>query len=321
MAIALPANMADDTLNTVAVVPFELPSATAAHSSSSSLAAAASNLISAIAQGTATNIIEEDRSDVGSEEGSSSFTYTAPAGASTDTEQQGWYASTPYHISNRYYDADITLKATKAALSSSSNNAAQNANTVLSQSYPAYVAVVDRSRSLEHHRLLAASLESRIAAGFDADISIVAGVSIISSSNSQLITAVDDDVGSSSRRQQISQTSTRAKISDLVALYADHGWEFIPIDEIDGDELDGDLGSNADGEDGFSDTSRDDEMDGIERIREALMNHMWNGLVRKDQPVSSSIRNASSDEPSAMSTAFAHSSFSDAIDRGFESDS
>lgn len=273
MAISLPIAASEDVLNTVAVVPFDLVPATTpngrARSSSSSLAAAASNLISAIAQGSALSDPAHAQqahyaaSADGSDEGSSSFTYTAPANT-TGAEDEAWYASTPYHISNRYYDADITLKATKAALSSSSPSS-------IGQTFPAYLVVVDRSRSLEFHRRLAASLESRVAPGFDADISIVAGVSLLSSDSTQLVTAADDERNTSSSRTR--QGEKGAKTSDLVALYADAGWEFIAIDEMGEDE-------SSDG-DSFNDDVNEDT-DGIERIREALMNHMWHGLERKD---------------------------------------
>ncbi|CDU25557.1 uncharacterized protein SPSC_05450 [Sporisorium scitamineum] len=335
MAIALAAKASDDPLNTVAVVPFDLDASTtrrgvSASSSTptasyNSLAAAASNLISVIAQGsTAVDTLYEargdSRSDAGSDQGLSSFIYTAPASASTDAAQQGWYVSTPYHISNRYYDADITIKATKGALPSSSGTQERSPDAALSQSYPAYLVVVDRSRSLEHHRLLAASLESKVAPGFDADISIVAGVSLISSSHPQLVTTLDDERSSTStsRHQSASQSSTPAKTSDLVALYADHGWEFIAIDELDADESDGALSLDSDRADNY-DGDREDDKDGIERIREALMNHMWNDLVRKDQSFSLSSRNElRNNNPSAFASGAPYSSFSDAVNAGLE---
>ncbi|GAC98573.1 hypothetical protein PHSY_006167 [Pseudozyma hubeiensis SY62] len=306
MAIPVETGGLQDALNTVAVVPFDIdqPRATGrgAAPSGSSLAAAASNLINAIAQGsTDAGALQQDRqdnrSDDGSDLGSSSFTYTAATSVSANGEHHGWFASTPYHISNRYYDADITLKATKDALTSSSREETPSASSVLSQAYPAYIVVVDRSRSLEHHRRLAATLDSRIASGFDADISIVAGVSLISSSHPQLVTALDDEPSSSHRSS--SQGSTAAKTSDLVSLYADHGWEFIAIDELDADDMDnGREPGDEDDDDRFSDEDREDDKDGIERIREALMNHMWNGLVRKDQASSLSRGN-----PSLLSSA------------------
>ncbi|CBQ71196.1 conserved hypothetical protein [Sporisorium reilianum SRZ2] len=331
MAIVPAAKAGDDPLNTVAVVPFDLepPTTTRGPSASSStltasansLAAAASNLISAIAQGS-TAIDQHGAahgdalSDDGSDPGSSSFTYTAPVSSSSDTAQQGWYVSTPYHISNRYYDADITLKATKGALLNSSANLEQDADDALSKTYPAYLVVVDRSRSLEHHRLLAASLESKVAPGFDADISIVAGVSLISSSHPQLVTALDDERPSAptARHQTASQASAPAKTSDLVALYADHGWEFIAIDELDADDSDGALSVASDGEGGYSD---DDDKDGIERIREALMNHMWDSLVRKDR--SASDRNELHiDSARGLASSAPYSGFSDAVNGGLE---
>lgn len=322
---------AADALNTVAVVPFDVdPSTSTSRGASasfsrstsataSSLAAAASNLISAIAQGsvdtgTAALIHEDAPSDADSDPGSSSFTYTAPASDSTETGQRGWYASAPYHISNRYYDADITLKATKDAISPPNRSAEPNAGDALSQPYPAYLVVVDRSRSLEHHRLLAAQLQTKIASGFDADISIVAGVSLISSSHPQVVTALDD-VSSSSHRPKAPQASAAAKTSDLVALYADHGWEFIATDELDANDSDGapSLGGGED-DDRYSDGDRDDDMDGIERIREALMNHMWSGLVRKDQAGPLSDRNTlRHGDTDLLASSGPFSSFSDVV--------
>lgn len=289
MAIPPEAKGIDDPLNTVAVVPFDLPPATssssrsgAGASSANSLAAAASNLINAIAQGSApvsTSASVPPRTaleDDGSDDGSSSFTYTAPA-QSNSAEQGRWYASTPYHISNRYYDADITLAATRYALSPSS--------APLSSSFPAYLVVVDASRPLVHHKRLAAALESRVAAGFDADISIVAGVPLLAS-DSQMVIALDDEKPS----QREGQREERAKTSDLVAVYADAGWEYISIDDADEEES---LGG-SDSEEG----DREDDKDGIERIREALMNHMWQGLVRKDyQTNRASTRDVGSSEP------------------------
>ncbi|TKY85976.1 hypothetical protein EX895_004801 [Sporisorium graminicola] len=334
MAIASVALASEDPLNTVAVVPFDLDSSTTSRgasaysstltASANSLAAAASNLITAIAQGSTafgvSDVDHEDaRSDTGSDQGSSSFTYTAPASASSNAAQQGWYASTPYHISNRYYDADITLKATKGALVGSNGNQERDTDAALSQSYPAYLVVVDRSRSLEHHRLLAANLESKVAPGFDADISIVAGVSFISSTHPQLVTVLDDErpITSTSRHQMASQAATPAKISDLVALYADHGWEFIAIDELDVDDSDAALSLDDGREGSYSEADDDDDKDGIERIREALMNHMWNGLVRKDQFASSAHRSEPhNDSASSRTSSVPFSSFSDAVNQG-----
>ncbi len=274
-------------LNTVAVVPYDLPPSASSASrsraaldasarSAGSLVSAASNLIGAIAQGTASaqdgqseTLVDDSESD----DGSSSFTYTAPAGSSSGTQDGGWYASTPYHISNRYYEVDITLKATRSALSS----AAAEGN-VLSQPFPAYLVVVDRSRSLDHHRQLAASLESKVASGFDADISIVVGVSLLSSSHPQLVRNFDDEPRSAPTEAR----NDVVKTSDLVAVYADAGWEFIAIDEADADGSDvvSSQGHGSDGEDS------EEGGDGIGRIREALMNHMWNGLVRKQDATS-----------------------------------
>lgn len=339
MAIAPTANGDRDTLNTVAVVPVDIEQSTttsrgtSASSSIStvatarSLAAAASNLITAIAQGsnsidTLRSIDQDAQSDAGSEQGSSSFTYTAPARSATDIEQQGWYTSLPYHISNRYYDADVALKATKEALCMSNRIVEPSQGTVLSQAYPAYLVVVDRSRSLEYHRVLAASLESTVASGFDTDISIVAGVSLITSSHPQLVTALEDGPASYSlHRPQTSQASTMARSSDLVALYADHGWEFIPIDELEANDSEGAQSLDANDAESVYDTDRDDDKDGIERIREALMNHMWNGLIRKDQTASLSNRNASLETgPALFASSDAHPSFSDSAVGRFKGD-
>ncbi|SPO32402.1 uncharacterized protein UTRI_02959 [Ustilago trichophora] len=326
MVIAMPSSTVDDPLNTVAVVPFDIAPATSSRGASTSssataaasarsLAAAASNLISAIAQGSnASNFGQEDRVDPRSgdesDDGSSSFTYTAPASTSPDIHHAGWYASTPYHISNRYYDADITLKATKAALYNVTFT-----DGALSHPFPAYLVVVDRSRSLEHHRLLAASLEARVASGFEADISIIAGVSLFSSAHSQLVMNLDDEPRNSSSSAARQQEETRAKTSDLVALYAGVGWEFIAIDEIDADVSDGGLRAGSEDGDGHSDGEADDEADGIERIREALMNHMWNGLVRKGQTGGVASRSLAGREGlvDAVSSSL-HRSFSDSQD-------
>ncbi|KAJ1019954.1 hypothetical protein NDA16_004235 [Ustilago loliicola] len=307
MTVALLSKTAEDPLNTVAVVPFDLAPTTSRHGASASatrpanaLAAAASNLISAIAQGsgptgTQSSIRDEAGSDAGSDQGSSSFTYHAPSSDTAEAEQQGWYASIPYHISNRYYDVDITLKATKAALSTSSQPVGEAPRGGLSGSFPAYLVVVDRTQPLEHHRQLADSLESKVVSGFDAEISIIAGVSLLSSSHPQLVTALDDEPRSTSCSRQNAPQGTKAKTSDLVALYADHGWEFIAIDELDVASLGSENGesySDAEGE--------EDDTDGIERIREALMNHMWNGLVRKDQGSSSASRDLVVEEDRAL---------------------
>ena len=287
----------------------------------SSLAAAASNLISAIAQGS-THIDSvkaadgDAQSDAGSDQGASSFTYTAPTSAFSDAAQHGWYISTPYHIANRYYDVDIILKATKDVLATSHVAERRNADAVLSQSYPAYLVVVDRSRSLEYHRTLATSLESKVASGFDAAISIVAGVSLISSSHPQLVTAVDDDRPSRSvaHRQRELQASSPAKTSDLVALYADHGWEFIAMDELNENGSDGTHSLNDGEDDTYSNGDLEDDKDGIERIREALMNHMWNGLVRTDGSASSSSQaRADNSNASVLESTAPFSSFSDAV--------
>ncbi len=252
MAIAMPSKKGDDPLSTVAVVPFDLASSShrssqnaasvpaSAARSANSLASAAANLISAIAQGSSSlrdeigALDSAQSNDDASDEGSSSFTYTAPPQdlAANTAAQQQWYASTPYHISNRYYEADITLKATKAALLPNDVAAEES---VLAQPFPAYLVVVDRSRSLEHHRLLASNLETKVAAGFNADISIVAGLSLLSGTNSQVVTALDDEQRSSSTsRNQGKEDTMAAKTSDVVALYADFGWEFIAIDDMDG---------------------------------------------------------------------------------------
>lgn len=291
VTITMTEDRGSDPLNTVAVVPFDLPlstsnrgGSTSSSNTTSSLAAAASNLISAIAQGSTSSQVahctrnEEQQNVDSDDEGSSSFTYTAPATSisNTEVEQTGWYASTPYHISNRYYDVDITLKATKSALVAT----ASTVSCALSETFPAYLVVVDRSRPLDHHRLVASSLESKVASGFDADISIVAGVSLITASHHQLVTHLDDGP-SSPTPPRTQQGLAPAKTSDLVALYADYGWEFIAIDETDDDELDLAQSNGSDDGNEYSDGERD--LDGIERIREALMNHVWNGLVRKEE--------------------------------------
>nr|QBH67433.1 hypothetical protein UE_1367 [Ustilago esculenta] len=329
----MPADVAEDPLNIVVVVPFDLApattscsasvsSSTAAAASASSLAAAASNLISAIAQGAANHdashdVQEDVVSDADSDEGSSSFTYTAPPETSAAV-QADWYASSPYHISNRYYDVDITLKATKVALPTPSprNDSADDA---LSQSFPAYLVVVDRSRSFEHHRLLAANLESKVTSGFVAEISIVAGVSLLSSSHPQAVTALDDDpCQSSPRRLNGQQDSTRPNTSDLVALYANFGWEFIAIGDMDEDEIERGLSVGSDKEDSYD---GDDDADGIERIREALMNHMWNGLVRKDQATVPTNRAVASDaETYVAASGSLHRGFSDSTHMENEND-
>lgn len=318
MAIVMTANVAaEGPLNTVAVVPFDLAPTTSSRSTSSSssttassLAASASNLISAIAQGSSLNDThDEAHSDADSDEGSSSFTYTAPVSTAAEASATGWYVSTPYHISNRYYDADITLKATKAALPSVSSPVDVSADSVLSQPFPAYVVVVDRSRSLEHHRLIASNLETKVASGFDADISIVAGVSLLSSSHPRLVTNLDDEPVSAAR----GQSEASAKTSDLVALYADHGWEFIAIDDAD-DGASADARSLGSVEGDYSDVEDEDDADGIERIREALMNHMWNGLVRKDQAAASAHRTSLRELEAIESVTSAHRGFSDSFD-------
>lgn len=324
MAIAPTSNMSDDKLNTVAVVPFGIAptssrQAASALRSANALAAAASNLINAIAQGstspnTTTVAHQGELSDGESDKGSSSFTYTAPSTEATTAEQQGWYASTPYHISNRYYDVDIHLKATKAALSTPTQPLSESWRGVLSDTFPAYLIVVDRTAPLHHHRQLASSLESKVATGFDAEISIVAGVSLVSSSNLQVVTVLDDDPKSTSSRQTTSE-GIRAETSDLVALYADFGWEFIAIDELDReDDKEQDFGSE-DGE-RYSDGEGDDA-DGIERIREALMNHMWNGLVRKDQGSTSASRYlANEDDAPDRVEMFVQQGFSNSLQQG-----
>nr|CDI56487.1 putative protein [Melanopsichium pennsylvanicum 4] len=326
MAIAM--STVDDPQNTVAVIPFSLApavssrTATTALSSSStnSLVTAASNLISVIAQGStphmhtttlvqSASVPEVDQDD----QGSSSFTYTAPAADTTNTSQTRWYASTPYHISNRYYEADISIKATKDALLPTSSD-----DGALSQQYPAYLVVVDASRSLEYHHRLAAALESKVASGFDADISIVAGVSLLTSSSARLVTNLDDQP---SHMSSGLEGETKAKVSDLVALYADVGWEFIAIDETDEDDSDGRLSLGSSERDDYSHDERDDDMDGIERIREALMNRMWDGLVRKDEGRSlmRSPVEDSQEVKDVASTMF-HRGFSDTIDTSDDKD-
>lgn len=321
MAISVPKQAPEDPLNTVAVVPFDLTTSasTQAAGSENSLAAAASNIISAIAQGTTSldalgPTQHETHSDVESDDGSSSFTYTAPASASADGNRQGWYASAPYHISNRYYDADITLKATTAALPSA-NGVVSATKSALSEPFPAYLVVVDRGRSLEHHRLLAVQLESKVASGFDADISIVAGVSLLSPANPQMVTAVDDEPrSSSSTHKNASQIGAKAKTSDLVALYADVGWEFIAVDDMDGDDSDGSLHGGSDHANNYDDVDPDDDVSGIDRIREALMNHAWNGLVRKDQvaPLRNRVSISEYDTQDAVPFS-SHTGFSDSL--------
>ncbi|ETS62618.1 hypothetical protein PaG_03258 [Moesziomyces aphidis] len=293
--MAVPATDSYSPLNTVAVVPYDLPASASSASrsraaldasarSAGSLVSAASNLIGAIAQGTTSlqTVQSETLSDdAESDDGSSSFTYRAPAGTSSGSQGGGWYASTPYHISNRYYEVDITLKATRSALASASETSSAAEDSVLSQPFPAYLVVVDRSRSLDHHRQLAASLESKVSSGFDADISIVVGVSLLSSSHPQLVQNLDDEPRHASATLRRASNEI-AKTSDLVAVYADAGWEFIAIDEADAD------GSDAQSSRGHGSDGEDSEEggDGIERIREALMNHMWNGLVRKQEATS-----------------------------------
>lgn len=327
MAITLLSNMTQDPLNTVAVVPYDLERTTSRTGASgprtqprNALAVAASNLISAIAQGSTANdtvVIPEidNLSDAGCDEGPSSFTYAALNNDNVEADQRGWYASTTYHISNRYYDVDITLKATKAALSAPrqpSEISTSPTESVLSHPFPAYLVVVDRSQPLEHHRHLASSLESKVTAGFDADISIVAGVSLLSSSHPQLVTALDDEPRSSASARE---TTTKAKTSDLVALYADFGWEFIAIDDLDAED---ERGIGSENGDSYSDGEGEDDTDGIERIREALMNHMWNGLVRKDQDSGSASRHLASRD-TAFGMSF-HQGFSDSMEDRDEAD-
>lgn len=261
MPVATSAVSEFDKLNTVAVVPLS-----SGASSTAFLRNAASNLCHAIAQGSgSTTVATHTHSDDKEDPGASSFVYAAPQ---VENFESTWHAEVPWHISNRYYDVDVTLNVCRPELLLPTDGRGSTSCTKPETlaGIPAYVVLVDRSRPLEDHRRNLQIIEEHVAAGFDAEISIVAGISTFSSISSQALTGLED-----------SSHPTTAKVSkpstvDLVTLYADAGWEYIAIDDDDDDD---DYDSDSDDDEGL-------EQGGIDRIREALQNYMWNGLQRKE---------------------------------------
>ncbi|PWY99019.1 hypothetical protein BCV70DRAFT_201239 [Testicularia cyperi] len=343
MAISLDSAM-DASLNTVAVVPLDVSRGVSGSRNASSsrlaiagfLSRAAANLCHAVAQGSSAeqqdSLAPADASgthgdDDDDDEGGSSFTYSGqPSADVSDVLADSWVSTVPWHISNRYYDVDVVLKTTQTRslattplrVGQPAHSTGDNAEDATDANHPgsfsgapAYVLVVDRTSSLDQHRQAIQYIEANIASGFDADISIVAGITSVSSATLQPLDPLDS---SSSTASEVSKPPTT---SDLVALYADAGWEFIPLDEGAEDEGDSTGGSDAqDDSDGYSE--EDHDQDGIERIREALMNHMWNGLVRKeDRRNALGHQDARSDPALAQ---FTSRGFSDALDSTLDGD-
>lgn len=134
----------------------------------------------------------------------------------------------------------------------------------------AVMIIVDRSQSLSEHQKLMDRLCSEkdglpLLSGFDLAIS--------------LIVALPSPLDDATRPTSFTDISYSSGIEEL---YAGQGWEYVDLARMVSEKVDTMLLSEQEeeGSISFSDDV-EDEKQGIERLREALMTHAWPGLERK----------------------------------------
>ncbi|KAK0562278.1 hypothetical protein OC861_005396 [Tilletia horrida] len=185
------------------------------------------------------------------------------------------HTKTKWHISNRYYDADVefatlSLHLASESVTGSSKQPAEEQDKVNAalkttcEGVPAVILLLTQARSEESHSALLRRVATAVEA-YDLEVSLA-----ISTATSAVSSA--DTVISSAPPVSSEETEK------LVELYAEFGWEFIDLmaQQDDDDEEE---------EDAYKLTSvsaGEEEVFGIERVRQALSAHTWPGLKRRD---------------------------------------
>lgn len=134
----------------------------------------------------------------------------------------------------------------------------------------AVMIIVDRDQSIAEHRKLINRMNNE-----KDDIPLLSGFDLAIS----LIVALPSPLNDASGPTTFTGISHSAEVEEL---YAGEGWEYVDLAKIVSDDYNSLLvADDRDEETDSLSEHGDDEKQGIERLREALMTHAWPGLERK----------------------------------------
>ncbi|KAE8211377.1 hypothetical protein CF327_g4881 [Tilletia walkeri] len=224
------------------------------------------------------------------------------------------HSRTPWHISNRYYDADVEFVAISLPLtrwtatrppssvdSETTNGSEDQVVAALRKALegvPAVILALSESQSEQVHRTLLDRI-SKVQDAFDLEVSLVINVGA----------PLSPEAATASSRPQSHVTE------DLTELYAEQGWEYIDLmaleEDDDEDSNEGRLESVQAGE---------AEVTGIDRVRQALFANTWPNLRRNDERRREDIGGNLPSEPSRQRQQPEFVGFSDSQQAGQKND-
>ncbi|KAL9940281.1 hypothetical protein V8E36_000986 [Tilletia maclaganii] len=209
----------------------------------------------------------DDDDDDAFDDFQSAFQVNVHPPTSAPTKMGTFHSTSPWHISNRYYDADAHFATISLPLGSPRSSITAPVAAVLKAyeqvqtNVPAVILLVSDAYDTERHKAVLDQVES-VRDAFNIEVALAIN----------LAEPLSPETPTSSSRR----VAHSAAEESLEEIYTERGWEYIDLSasaEGESDEDEAHLDSVAAGE---------AETTGIARVREALYANSWPNFVRND---------------------------------------